>query len=138
MCVHASAPSEPQKSVFSTSTVRVYAARRERLSVPALRSRCVNGVPRPVTDSARPVRVLRVIARLNVGGPALHVSYLTRGLAARGYETTLVAGDVGRGEESMGFVAAREGVEVVRLPGLSRELSPLHDAVATWRLARII
>ena len=47
--------------------------------------------------------VLRVIARLNVGGPALHVTYLTRGLAERGYETTLVAGDVARGEESMAF-----------------------------------
>jgi glycosyltransferase involved in cell wall biosynthesis len=87
---------------------------------------------------ARPIRVLRVIARLNVGGPALHVTYLARGLAGRGYETTLVAGDVGRGEASMAFVADRAGVDVVRLPGLSRELSPVHDAVAAWRLARII
>ena len=82
--------------------------------------------------------MLRVIARLNVGGPALHVSYLARGLRERGYETTLVAGDVGRGEESMAFVAEREGVEVVRLPGLSRELSPVRDAVAAIHLARII
>ena len=86
----------------------------------------------------RPIRVLRVIARLNVGGPALHVTYLTRGLAERGYETTLVAGDVARGEESMAFVAERSGVSVVPLPGLSRELSPVRDAVAAWRLARII
>jgi glycosyltransferase involved in cell wall biosynthesis len=85
-----------------------------------------------------PIRVLRVIARLNMGGPALHVTYLARGLAERGYETTLVAGDVGRGEESMAFVAERAGVEVVRLPGLSRDLSPVHDAVAAWRIARII
>jgi len=84
------------------------------------------------------VRVLRVIARLNVGGPALHVSYLARGLRERGYETTLVAGDVGRGEESMAFVAEREGVDVVRLAGLSRELSPIRDAVAAVRLARLI
>jgi len=88
--------------------------------------------------NGRPIRVLRVIARLNVGGPALHVTYLARGLAERGYETTLVAGEVGRGEASMAFVADRAGVEVVRLPGLSRELSPVHDAVAAWRLARII
>ena len=86
----------------------------------------------------RPIRVLRVIARLNVGGPALHVTYLARGLAERGYETTLVAGDVARGEESMAFVAERAGVDVVPLPGLSRELSPIHDAVSAWRLARII
>src|SRR5512132_3345116 len=88
--------------------------------------------------NGRPIRVLRVIARLNVGGPALHVTYLARGLADRGYETTLVAGDVGRGEESMAFVAESAGVDVVRLRGLSRELSPLRDAIAAWRLARII
>ncbi len=85
-----------------------------------------------------PIRVLRVIARLNMGGPALHVTYLARGLAERGYETTLVAGDVARGEESMAFVADRAGVEVVQLPGLSRELSPVRDAVAAWRMAGII
>jgi glycosyltransferase involved in cell wall biosynthesis len=79
-----------------------------------------------------------VIARLNVGGPALHVSYLAQGLQARGYETTLVAGDVAKGEESMAFVAERAGVEIVGLPRLSRELSPLRDALATVRLARLI
>lgn len=88
--------------------------------------------------AAPPVRVLRVIARLNVGGPALHVTYLSEGLAGRGYSTTLVAGDVARGEESMEHVAAAAGVEIVRLPGLSRELSPVRDLVAALRLARII
>ena len=59
---------------------------------------------------SRPIKVLRVIARLNVGGPALHVAYLTAGLADRGYETTLVAGTLARGEESMAFVADALGV----------------------------
>ena len=52
-----------------------------------------------------PVRIMRMIARLNMGGPALHVSYLTDGLTARGYETTLLAGQLARGEDSMAFVA---------------------------------
>ena len=91
----------------------------------------------PVTDD-RPVRVLRVIARLNVGGPALHVAYLSSGLAHHGYETTLVAGDVAPGEESMEQVAVERGVEIVRLPGLSRELSPIRDLASVWRLAGII
>mgnify|MGYP005852986383 CR=1 FL=1 len=93
----------------------------------------VSGNGRP-----EPIRVLRVIARLNVGGPALHVAYLSQGLAERGYETTLVAGDVARGEASMAFVAAERGVEVVRIPGLSREISPLADLRATLRLADLI
>ena len=71
--------------------------------------------------------LLRVIARLNVGGPALHVTYLSRGLATRGYDTTLVAGEIAAGEESMAFVAERAGVEVVPVPGLSREVSPVRD-----------
>lgn len=85
-----------------------------------------------------PIRVLRVIARLNMGGPALHVSYLSAGLAERGYETTLVAGSLARGEGSMAYVAERRGVEVVQLDALSREISLLRDALSVFRLAALI
>ena len=85
-----------------------------------------------------PIRVLRVIARLNMGGPALHVAYLTNGLRERGYETTLVAGTIGRHEESMEFVAEELGVSVVKLPELGREISPLRDVFAATRLAELI
>jgi glycosyltransferase involved in cell wall biosynthesis len=84
------------------------------------------------------VKVLRVIARLNMGGPALHVAYLTEGLAERGYDTTLVAGTLARGEDSMQFVAERHGVEVVRVDELHREISPIRDVVAAFRLAKLI
>jgi hypothetical protein len=79
-----------------------------------------------------------VIARLNMGGPALHVAYLTAGLAPLGYETTLVAGTLARGEGSMAFVAEGLGVPVVTIDELHREISPLRDAVAVLRLARLI
>jgi glycosyltransferase involved in cell wall biosynthesis len=81
---------------------------------------------------------LRVIARLNMGGPALHVAYLSAGLAERGYETTLVAGTLARGEESMARVAEERGVQVVVVPDLSREIAPLHDLRAARELARLI
>lgn len=84
------------------------------------------------------VAVLRVIARLNVGGPALHVAYLSAGLTKRGYDTTLVAGLIGRGEESMAYVVEEAGARVVTLPGLSREISPLRDAISVVRLALLI
>ncbi|MGH3132122.1 MAG: glycosyltransferase, partial [Gaiellaceae bacterium] len=88
--------------------------------------------------AADPIRVLRVIARLNMGGPALHVAYLTAGLASRGYETTLVAGELSRGEGSMSFVAEALGVPVVTVSELHRDISPIRDAVATVRLALMI
>ncbi len=81
---------------------------------------------------------MRVIARLNVGGPALHVAYLTAGLADRGYDTTLVAGTVGRGEESMAYVAQQRGVTIEPLEELHREIAPLRDVRAILRLARLI
>jgi glycosyltransferase involved in cell wall biosynthesis len=80
------------------------------------------------------VRVLRVIARLNMGGPTLHVSYLTKGLDERGYETTLVAGQLARGEDSMSYAAETLGIDVVQIPQLHRDLSPVYDPVAVKRL----
>lgn len=88
--------------------------------------------------SSEPVKVLRVIARLNMGGPALHVAYLTAGLAERGYDTTLVAGTLARGEDSMAFVAEGLGIDVVRIDELRRDISPLRDAAAVLKLARLI
>jgi glycosyltransferase involved in cell wall biosynthesis len=85
-----------------------------------------------------PIKVLRVIARLNMGGPALHVAYLTAGLQDRGYETLLVAGEVGLGEESMEYVADELGVTVTPLAHLHREISPVRDLLATFRLARLM
>jgi glycosyltransferase involved in cell wall biosynthesis len=88
-----------------------------------------------VTDR---IKVLRVIARLNVGGPALHVAYLTAGLAERGYDTTLVAGSLARGEESMAQAAEQRGVTIVSLDELHREVAPLKDLRAIVRLAKLI
>ncbi|MBA2297030.1 MAG: glycosyltransferase family 4 protein [Actinobacteria bacterium] len=89
-------------------------------------------------NAVEPIRVLRVIARLNMGGPALHVAYLSAGLAPRGYETTLVAGTLARGEGSMAYVAEDLGVRILRLDALSREISPFRDAISVLRLARLI
>jgi glycosyltransferase involved in cell wall biosynthesis len=91
-----------------------------------------------LAPETEPIQVIRVIARLNMGGPALHVAYLSAGLRARGYETQLVAGEVSRGEESMAFVAEAEGVPVTTLAHLHREISPARDLLATFRLARIL
>jgi glycosyltransferase involved in cell wall biosynthesis len=90
----------------------------------------------PVRDAA--IKVLRVIARLNVGGPTLHVAYLTRGLAPLGYETTLAAGRVGPNEGSMDYVAAETGVHPLYIGSLQRNLSVFADAAALLRLVRLI
>jgi glycosyltransferase involved in cell wall biosynthesis len=87
---------------------------------------------------AQPIRVLRVIARLNMGGPAIHVANLAAGLETRGYHTTLVAGSLARGEDSMAFLAEGLGVSVVSVPEIQREISVLHDARSVFKLADLI
>jgi glycosyltransferase involved in cell wall biosynthesis len=73
-----------------------------------------------------------------MGGPALHVSYLSAGLQERGYDTTLVAGSLARGEGSMAYVAEELGVHVVDIPELHREISVPRDIVSALRLGRLI
>lgn len=85
-----------------------------------------------------PIRILRVIARLNMGGPAIHVANLAAGLETRGYSTTLVAGSLARGEDSMAFVAERLGVKVVDVPDMQREVAPFHDVRSIRRLTSIM
>lgn len=81
-------------------------------------------------------KVIRIIARLNVGGPAKHVAWLTEGLREAGYNTLLVAGRVPEGEEDMGYFAADIGVFPIFIPEMSREIS-WKDAVTVWKLFQL-
>jgi len=83
------------------------------------------------------MKVLRIIARLNVGGPARHVVWLTRGLKDMGCDTLLVAGVVPPGEEDMSYFAEAAGVEPFIIREMSREVS-LKDSLTTWRLFRLM
>jgi glycosyltransferase involved in cell wall biosynthesis len=73
-----------------------------------------------------------------MGGPALHVSYLARGLEERGYTTILGAGALARGESTMSFVADELGVEVVDVPYLHREVSPILDPLSVRAVVQLI
>ncbi|MCC6801520.1 MAG: glycosyltransferase family 4 protein [Anaerolineae bacterium] len=85
-----------------------------------------------------PIRVLRIIARLNVGGPAIHVTLLTEKLAAPDYASTLVCGNIGVGEGDMIYYAHAHGVQPLIMPELGRSLHPVHDLTTIWRLYRLI
>lgn len=83
------------------------------------------------------MKIVRIIARLNVGGPARHVTWLTEALDSDGFESVLVAGTVPEGEQDMGYFAAERGVRPVFVKEMSRELS-LLDAVSLWKVFRIL
>ena len=82
------------------------------------------------------MKIVRVIARLNVGGPAKHVVWLTAGLRDAECETLLVAGTVPPGEDDMGYFAEEMGVKPLFISEMSREVS-IKDALTIWKLYRL-
>ncbi|CAL9677858.1 D-inositol-3-phosphate glycosyltransferase (plasmid) [Streptomyces sp. enrichment culture] len=72
------------------------------------------------------IRVMRVIARMNVGGPALQVSTLMRGLDPEVFDQRLYAGYVGPDEADYVEQRARD-VSVSRVPTLGRAVRPTDD-----------
>lgn len=86
----------------------------------------------------RKIKVLRIITRLNVGGPAIHTVLLTRWLNPDLFESVLVAGEVGENEGDMGYLAQEYGVEPIFISGLGREISVFQDIGAFFRLLSLI
>lgn len=83
------------------------------------------------------MKIVRIIARLNVGGPARHVVWLTKELQDKEFESVLLAGSIPVGEEDMSYFAAENAVEPFYIEEMSRELSP-KDAISLWKVFRKI
>jgi glycosyltransferase involved in cell wall biosynthesis len=79
------------------------------------------------------VRILRIIDRMNIGGPAKHVTWLSAGLDASTYETMLVTGVVSEHEGDMTGFARAAGVEPLVIHELGRELG-WRDVVVIYKL----
>jgi glycosyltransferase involved in cell wall biosynthesis len=78
--------------------------------------------------------ILRVITRLNIGGPARHALLLAEAMVSRGFDPHLVWGSVSPGE---GEFPVPEGVAATHVPELRRELHPFDDIRAARKLQRL-
>ncbi len=83
------------------------------------------------------MKIVRIIARLNVGGPARHVVWLTKALQTAEFKSVLLTGTVPEGEEDMSYFAVENNVAPVYIPEMSRELSA-KDVVSLWKVFRRI
>ena len=118
-----------------------YASRRGR------RSLCVPGTRRSSRGSdtvtalhhadGRPIRVLRVITRLNIGGPSIQAIALSERLRTRGFDTQLIHGRLGDAEGDMRYLLA-PSTHSRQLTSLRRPVSPVHDAVTLARLLDLL
>jgi glycosyltransferase involved in cell wall biosynthesis len=90
------------------------------------------------TPPINPIKVMHVIARLNIGGAALYVIQLTAQQKTLGCEASLVCGVVGPSEGDMQYIAAQKHIPVTVIPSLGREISPVSDLATVYKLWRIM
>ncbi|GAK61444.1 glycosyltransferase, group 1 family protein [Candidatus Vecturithrix granuli] len=89
-------------------------------------------------ERAEKIRVLRLIARLNVGGPAIHTILLTKLLAPERFDSTLVAGQIAPTEGDMSYLAQEHGVKPLMISELGREIQWKSDLTAFWKIFRLM
>src|SRR6266571_8074060 len=86
----------------------------------------------------QPVRVLHIITRLIVGGAQENTLLSVEGLDNMPeYEVTLASG-IDRGPEGDLFDRAEKTTRLVLIPELGRNINPVADVVALWKLYRLI
>lgn len=88
--------------------------------------------------AARRIRVLRIIARLNIGGPALHATLLTEGLDPARYECVLACGDLEPGEGDYLGLHFQNVSSLVNIAGLGRQIRGFKDLSALRQLVRLM
>ncbi len=84
------------------------------------------------------IKIFRIIARLNVGGPAIHTILLSHELDKHGYKTILLKGSEDKTEGDMMGLANSKGVKPIVIPELGREISLKNDLIAFFKLHRLI
>jgi glycosyltransferase involved in cell wall biosynthesis len=88
--------------------------------------------------SNAPIKIMHVIARLNIGGAALYVIQLTEQLGSPEFQSQLVCGVVGESEGDMQYAAQQRNIPVTLIPSLGREISPIGDLRTIYRLWRLM
>ena len=88
-------------------------------------------------NSARPIRVMHVIARMNVGGPAVLVADLMRNVNTVDFHSTLVTGYCDENESDYLDEVATD-IKATRVPGFGRSISASKDLKALFLIIREI
>lgn len=75
---------------------------------------------------------------MNVGGPSIHVSCLTKDLTKFDYETVLLYGQLDKGEASALHLLNGQITNATLLSRMFRSFSPLNDLLSIYQVYRVI
>ncbi len=88
--------------------------------------------------ASEPIRVARIIARLNIGGPAIHAALLTERLDPSRYRSWLIAGSEDPHEGNYLDLRQWRVASLEKIPELGREIRGGQDLVTLVKLIRLI
>ena len=84
-----------------------------------------------------PVRVLRVIARMNVGGPALQIAGIMRNIPRSNLNQLLVTGYCD--EDEIDYLDLHQAeITFVRIKGLGKSVNLLQDTISFFRIRNVM
>ena len=90
------------------------------------------------SETVPSVSVVRIITRLNIGGPSIQAATLTDRLAAAGFHTHLIHGRLGQCEGDMSYLLPAGADNITYLHELQRQVAPLADAAAFRRVYQLL
>ena len=83
------------------------------------------------------VRIVHVIARMNVGGPAVLISDTLRYLEREEFDVRLLTGNCSDDEADYLETQAPD-IRAIRIDGLGRSVLPVDDVMALWRVREVL
>ena len=84
------------------------------------------------------IKILRIISRLNIGGPAIHVQQLVKGLDQERFESILVTGKISRFEGDMSYIFDPIAQKPLIVPELQRDLNPFKDIKTFIKILKLM
>src|SRR6185295_9329586 len=91
----------------------------------------------PASDKSKPIRILRIINRFNLGGPTYNVAYLSKYISD-GFETLLIGGAKDETEESSDFIVNNLGLQPLIIEEMRRKIDLKYDYAAYKKIKKII
>lgn len=82
-------------------------------------------------------KVLRILNRLNLGGPTYNVAYLTKYMEPE-FQTCLASGSKDKSEGSSQFILDQLGITPVSIPEMKREVSFSDDIRSYYSIKKLI
>jgi GT2 family glycosyltransferase/glycosyltransferase involved in cell wall biosynthesis len=116
------------RRIFRSMLLKIFFVRR------------VSNRQKPVVDMSTPhkIKILRIISRINIGGPAIHISLLQKAFNNEVFESTLISGSLSPHEGDMGYILSEDPTRFRKISEMQRELNPWKDLMAFLKLFLII